>query len=646
MVRNPVRRAQLVAPFGVGAMTVVRDGTSLICGGLDHWFEREDGDNDTRNLDRSEFRIEEWRLQKRLGTQYFYLPPDYRRRQRNQDIPNFNLTIPFLRFPQWHFCPRCNHLEKRPLVQRERARCRQCERRGDRSFMAQVRFIAMCDRGHVQDFPWREWAHRSANPECSGSMRLISTGGASLSGARVECDCGARRTLARIMEAGNGGNTTTLSNGLTRGDDIFLCQGRRPWLGTEEDSPCDRPIRGSLRNASNVYFALVRSAIYLPRGNEDAPQELIALMEQPLLSQVIGLMSRADGQVEPRDLRLHQPALLQPYTDDQINAALKIVLSNRPADQQGDDQDDVEVEDEDYETRFRRAEFAALQTRRQEDEFSVRASDPAAYDSIGGEEIRRYFSRVMLAERLRETRVLAGFRRVFSEGPDDERNTEEQRKLLWRDPPEERWLPAYIVYGEGIFLEFDEARLRRWEQESSVLERMQTLASRYQIAQQARRLRPRVIIPRFVLLHSFAHLLMNRLTFECGYSSAALRERLYVSADPRAPMGGVLIYTASGDAEGTMGGLVRMGKPGYLEPVIRRALEEAQWCSADPVCMEMGARGGQGPDSCNLAACHSCALVPETACEEFNRFLDRALVIGDSRTALPGFFETAEILTS
>jgi hypothetical protein len=107
-------------------------------------------------------------------------------------------------------------------------------------------------------------------------------------------------------------------------------------------------------------------------------------------------------------------------------------------------------------------------------------------------------------------------------------------------------------------------------------------------------------------------------------------------------MGGVLIYTAAGDAEGTLGGLVRMGEPGYLEPVIRRALETAQWCSADPVCMEMGIGSGQGPDSCNLAACHSCALVPETACEQFNRFLDRASVIGDLTDSSIGFFEPRE----
>jgi hypothetical protein len=103
-------------------------------------------------------------------------------------------------------------------------------------------------------------------------------------------------------------------------------------------------------------------------------------------------------------------------------------------------------------------------------------------------------------------------------------------------------------------------------------------------------------------------------------------------------MSGVLIYTADGDSEGTMGGLVRMGKPGNIESVFRRAIENAKWCSADPVCMELGSKSGQGPDSCNLAACHNCALVPETACEEFNRFLDRGAVVGDFDQSATGYF--------
>jgi len=100
-------------------------------------------------------------------------------------------------------------------------------------------------------------------------------------------------------------------------------------------------------------------------------------------------------------------------------------------------------------------------------------------------------------------------------------------------------------------------------------------------------------------------------------------------------MAGILIYTAAGDSEGTMGGLVKMGSPIELDRVVSRAIEKAKWCSVDPVCIESK---GQGPDSCNLAACHSCALIPETSCEEQNRLLDRGVLIGTLENPKSGFF--------
>ena len=87
--------------------------------------------------------------------------------------------------------------------------------------------------------------------------------------------------------------------------------------------------------------------------------------------------------------------------------------------------------------------------------------------------------------------------------------------------------------------------------------------------------------------------------------------------------------------------LFAWGSRDGLNRFFRGRLPEAQWCSADPVCMEMGQSGGQGPDSLNLAACHGCCLVPETACEEFNRLLDRGLVIGPFNNPAIGFFNRA-----
>lgn len=658
MSRRAVRRGQLIAPFGPGAMVVARDGTSLIVAGLDHWFERES--RDTANIDRNEFRVQEWRLEQshELDVDFFCLPPDIRRRRRDfwvESPTNMGLTIPALRFPRWHVCVKCHSLDEFPLVQRERPRCRWCgaESEAEQSSgrkvpppMVQVRFIAICDQGHVQDFPWREWVHQELNPTCTKRMKLRATGGASLAATMVECGCGAKRSLERITEAdpptgGSGSSedgdgsrgrepSTFLTDNLAPGQ-RYLCPGHRPWLGEDEGAGCVRPIRGSLRGATNVYYSLTRSAIYLPRASDEAPQQLIELLEGPQVAPFLALLRAAKQPANAAALRASPLSpQLRDFTDRQLTAALQVINSSCTGEHV------PVVPTDDSETAFRRAEYVTLRTGHTERQLITRTVSRSEYQS----DVGRFFGKFTLVEKLRETRVFTGFARVY---PDKVMNTIDRNGQLWRRAPERpnRWLPAYIVYGEGIYLEFDPRLLKEWEVRPEVVGRVDVLNSHYQTVQINRRLRQRFITPRLVLLHTFSHLLMNQLTFECGYGSASLRERLYVSTTQDVEMAGVLIYTAAGDAEGTLGGLVRMGKPGNLEPVIRRALTKAEWCSADPVCMELGERG-QGPDSCNLAACHNCALVPETSCEEFNRFLDRGLVIGTLECRGLGFFQDLE----
>jgi hypothetical protein len=319
------------------------------------------------------------------------------------------------------------------------------------------------------------------------------------------------------------------------------------------------------------------------------------------------------------------------YTDQQIVKAAKVVFGKEILEQALDDYDI------DQQEAFRFEEYNVLKQDIQEEALHIQSANLSLYD----QEVMRYFSCLTLIKKLQETRVLTGFTRVFANN--EQSLTERKAMLRKQDNQTDNWLPAYQVFGEGLFFEFDEARLSDWEGETKVANRVKVLNETFSVIQQKRHLQELEIIPRFVLIHTFAHLLMKRLTFECGYSSAALRERLYISNHPDKRMSGVLIYTADGDAEGTMGGLVRMGKPEYIEPVIQRALQDATWCSVDPVCAEIGSSGGQGPDSCNLAACHNCALVPETACEQFNRFLDRTVVVGDINEPDIGFFQVRSV---
>lgn len=193
--------------------------------------------------------------------------------------------------------------------------------------------------------------------------------------------------------------------------------------------------------------------------------------------------------------------------------------------------------------------------------------------------------------------------------------------------------PAVEVFGEGIFLRFDEERLSRWEDLPKVRDRAEILVDRRASSQWAHRLDTPE--PRFIALHTIAHLLIRRLAFASGYASAALQERVYANSDRPDHTAGILIYTAAGDAQGTLGGLVRLGAPDKLLPLLLAALNDADVCSNDPVCIESD---HQGSSSLNLSACHGCALVSETSCETGNRLLDRQLVLGGRD--VPGLLET------
>jgi hypothetical protein len=246
-----------------------------------------------------------------------------------------------------------------------------------------------------------------------------------------------------------------------------------------------------------------------------------------------------------------------------------------------------------------------------------------------------WLERVNLVERLRETRVFYGFDRLQQTADPLAGMPETGLRQLFRVPPvqpQERWLPAVEVFGEGIYLELREDCISRWQADNAswLSDRLDD-AFLMRLSGISQTLPPlaaadRNWASRYLLIHSFAHTMINQLVFECGYSTASLRERLFVSSDPAAPMAGILIYTAAGDSEGTLGGLVTLGRTERLGPVVKRALGRASWCSADPVCSEH--LGGQGSKLANIAACHACLLLPETSCETVNQGLDRAMVLG------------------
>ena len=592
---RPVRRAQLIGTFGVGAMVDLPNDESLMVAGLDVWpFANETVP--------PQWAVMEERLATRLGVKELRLPPDYR---TGKGTAYREKRIPSVRFPGWHYCPRCGDMKRLPLFAMGPRRCSGIEDSAcskivekRRPFLIPVRIVSACVQGHIQDFPFDEWAH--GGDTTGHRLRYQAFGSsASLSGVQIRClECGKKRSLAGSFEyaSASGGALSEMGQ---------LCRRGRPWLGeTGRKGACGLHLRTLQRGASNVYFPYTVSSIYLPLWGKGAGRQVMRVLEDSFYWELLtgGLI---DGKrIDP----LRVDTIAKRTGVDPValrQAAEQKLQNNAPA---------VPTEED-----YRRAEYDAFIAGEggRDRDLLVDVLD----DALLSNWCKRYIRRVCLVRKLRETRALAGFTRVLpAEGGTDPR-------LQRPSASARRWLPATVVRGEGIFLEIRRRAIKEWlDRKPEAEERAKRLADAYNAKRLERGQAPRVISAKYLFLHTLAHLLIKQLSFDCGYGSASLRERLYCeTAEGSRPMQGLLIYTASGDSEGTMGGLVRQGKPDRLEPVLLETVRTASWCSADPVCIESP---GQGTDSSNLAACHSCALVSETSCEEGNRLLDRGMVVG------------------
>lgn len=550
--------------------------------------------------------VYEERLQKKLKVEGFRLPPvrpsDEVKRSKEKGWNPRALTA--VRFPNWLQCPQCNRIAPADKWGDEPGRpwkkCSPCSvEAGETIFVVPVRFVMACANGHLDEFPWHSWVGHRKN-DCygeNGFLKLTSEG-PGLAGLVLSCPkCKASKTLEGIF------SSTTWEQKKLK------CKGKRPWLGDQDPTPCELVPRVMQRGASNMYFPVMETALSIPPWSNRLPEE-------------VGQFWGALENVEDMNGRIKLIGQLE-------GAGLKDVM-----DALGLTRESLAQQVEEYKRLVASSNTENLRVDEHR-QFSCGSSNPG--DESQNFEMRhenvpatmtKYFDRIVRLVRLREVRALKGFTRIFPAG-------EEGQDIAPIYSEKKQWLPAVEVKGEGIYISFSPQALQKWEKEATAIKRAKEIQSMY--VRQWKEMHDdevpdRVITPRFLLIHTFAHVLMKQLTMECGYSSAALRERLYVDQED---MAGVLIYTSTSDADGTLGGLQRQGKSNKISNIVESAIQSIEWCSSDPLCIE-GLMCGV--DSLSLSACHSCVLAPETSCEEFNRFLDRALLIGLPDEPGLGFF--------
>ncbi len=584
---------QLIGHYGIGSIYELRSHWnerqsglhSVMVAGLDFW--------DTKDLET----IEDPILEQILDVATLYSPP------MDTDDNVSRAAVPVVRFPKWLVCDQCQRLGRVPTeFSDEHFRGPKCLACGNGRGMP-ARLVVACqpqggqdDRqaGHIDDFPWEYWAHQG--PSCQNPQLQLRAvrGTSSLRGLVVAClnpEC-----LAKHVERslGDALRPQSLSH--------QHCTGKRPWLDDQEKG-CSHPVRALFRHASNVYFPDVVSAVSIPPFSTELYQQL-----QRRDAKTIRTVRRdrernreTDWERIVEELREEEP-WIRPFNDDQIRSALEELS----------DVGDISIEG------YRMKERRALLDGYPESPKALFVADPVPEKQMPPT-LNTVVSQIVQVQRLREVCVLRGFRRI---------SPNNIFAPLGRSRGETNWLPAVEMHGEGIYLEWSKPALNAWASQPGVKERIGPLAL---VAEEHLRDRAQ---PVAMLLHTLSHLLIKQLALDSGYGLGALRERLYFQSQPENWAAGFLIYTASTAAGGTLGGLVRQGTPERITRLLASAYDEARWCSSDPLCIEHREPVG---NELNLAACHACCLIAETACEWSNQFLDRALVVGDLSNPGLGF---------
>lgn len=433
-----------------------------------------------------------------------------------------------------------------------------------------------------------------------------------------------------------------------------FCKGQKPWemelnntnIPYEEcykkgDQKNGREeMQVALVTANNTYYASGFSSLYIPMSlAEEIPKDILGAVEI-LNKRFTSANERKQNNNQPQETKdvywdkqniesfIYDDQGLNPDNYENFVERLKFEFLQEP---------DME-EDTDFHEKYRFQEFRSF-SNNSSYEHSEKRNELSFKEIKLDELLSKYFTRIHQVDELKVTNIQFDFTRVdpkerlvrFNKNGDREIIESSSGQNIFSISKDELYvLPANETFGEGLFFQLNDKKIDEWLLENShgLNERFDKFLNReINFKQQGASFMQKIKnngIKHF-LIHSFSHMMMRELEFSCGYPTASLKERLYISKDENTKMSGVLIYTAEG-SEGSMGGLVSQGDPEKILEIIMKGLERSINCSSDPLCWESD---GQGIFDLNLSACFSCSLVAETACEEMNLGLDRRVLVDE-----------------
>jgi len=518
-------------------------------------------------------------------------------------------------FPKWFFCPKCNrfkHLndwwniwknnykgsdKRKPFFQIPKCgKCYASSKLKRKYFeLQQVRFILTSNKGNIEDIPWKKWNTAKISEE-KGSPIILDFDNLccekqdlryiqskkyfDYSGIRIECkSCGIKNTLGGLF-------------------------GLR--LGSKEEKELKKPV---IRSSNSVYYPVIINSLYLPTQLEISEED----------REKIDLWLNKNKSIE-----FMYDALLEKYHLNVIHDYINEHNSN-------------EFIPED---KYRLSEYKFLtdSSRKAYSEDRGDNKSDLIFEKQKISDLYKFsIENLIKINRLKVTSVQTAYSRQ-QPIDSDQLLSGESTDLNIQSKPTSKWgknteyLPAVENFGEGIFISFDEEQIISWVSSVKKLERLQVLMqniSNNDMSFIKGKFKTIEHLAKFMLIHTLSHILIKEFEYSVGYPSASIQERLFIDENE---MSGLLLYTIAG-AEGSYGGLIKHSSEKLFNKIFKSAIIRAKDCSSDPICYNT--QDGQGIGGLNMASCYSCALLPETSCEEFNSFLDRFLLVDEEY----GFFK-------
>ena len=596
-----IRKSQFVITYGPGSILESMDGPRIIPKSDIGLFKHN-------KLDPKDYRIDDERMSKGLldGNGVYELPSSaVLGNTKNWDWYRTKT------FPEWKLCLNATKHPGGLYILYHSFYSNVCPECKEYNRSESIRFVSACSDGHLDEFNWEEFAHKQ-NRNCGNkSSYYWSGGGGALSQIYIKCpDCNAE--------------SRSLRDAYT---DFWSCSGRNPESEDVNGPPvrphgCSSPSRLIQRQASNLRMTELDTLFSIPPIVTKLHSDLGTSEMKAALSSLERL---------PQDKTTLESILGRLVENEVINESVKIRILSNPWNEIQRAIDDIfsTKRDEEAYSNLLEEEFFALIKASKDGQPPVRGGYPksSVFFEVSPNDVEfakvneKIGLRITPVNKLRTVIVQKGYRRNIGRGKGRSASPEADTPRFVDvsfEHNNKRWYPGVQFLGEGLFITLDEETEFSFDGEVG---QVWTEADRNFYSDTYHNSDDKhEIEPLYVWWHTLSHLLIRRISQDAGYSSASIRERIYFADRDGKKQGGIILYATQPGTDGTLGGLISLTK--NIQTIIDEAIEEAENCSADPLCSENFFESGKYSG----AACYSCLHLSETSCEKRNMWLDRNLI--------------------